>query len=132
MQLFRTTTTKIQQENLWYFEFSYFVTLGLSNDPWHYSLNSKYHYYWIFCELFNLFESWDKWGHQYLNDFYSTWWFKMNLSLHLRIWTKKHLPLQTQHINRGECIVAYIDILKWGTHDSDSGKERGNSDFKEQ
>lgn len=25
-----------------------FVTLGLSNDPWHYSLNSKYHYYWIF------------------------------------------------------------------------------------
>ena len=86
------------------------VTLGLSNDPWHCSLNSKYHYYWIFCELFNLFESWDKWGHQYLNDFYSTWWFQNESELTFEDLYKETFDITDSAYQQGRmhcCVCRY-------------------------
>ena len=111
MQLFRTKTKYSKKIFLVFCIQLFSVTLGLSNDPWHDSLNSKYHYYWIFCELFNLFESRDKWGHQYLNDFYSTWWFQNKSELTFEDLNKETFDIRDSAYQQGRmhcCICRYI------------------------
>jgi hypothetical protein len=102
--------------------------MGLSNGSWHhiwkFQISLQLNLLWTIQSV----GSRDKWGHQPINDFYSTWWFKNEFQLTFENRNKETVSITDSTYQQKRSIVCcWIWGLLQITQDEDLGtKERWN------